>query len=49
MYLFGVHGEKVDSFLGKMGQEGEVRRWVEKEGSVEMCLWEIARFMIRLV
>ena len=48
MYLFGLYGESLDNFVNKSKGE-DVRKWIERIGSVEVCLWEIARLLLKLI
>jgi hypothetical protein len=33
----------------KTVHEGQIKRWVDRCGSVEQCLWEIAKLLLKLV
>jgi len=34
LYLFPLHGQQLSSLFGKWQQEGEIKRWVDKYGSL---------------
>lgn len=46
-YLFPLHGEPIAN-LGRNHSDGEIRRWVDRCGTVEQCLSEVLRKMVYL-
>lgn len=47
-FLFPLHGEPLSGLFGKGQQEGEIRRWVDRCGSVEQCLFEVLRKLLQV-
>lgn len=48
-YLIPLHGESIANFAHKSVQEREIGQWIHRFGSVENCLWEIAKLLLRLI
>lgn len=46
-YLFPLHGEPIAA-IGRNNHDGEMRRWVDRYGSVEQCLLEVMRKLVSL-
>jgi hypothetical protein len=46
-YLFPLHGEPIAA-LGKSHSDGEIRRWLDRCGTVEQCLLEVLRKLVCL-
>lgn len=46
-YLFPLHGEPIAT-LGRNHSDGEIRRWVDRCGTLELCLLEVLRKLVCL-